>query len=169
MQCMLTRPSPQLFQISTDGCFNFHLQSVSLVLFKAGKEAICRLPHERLAACFAEGTRLAYNLLLIFVLTPTFLGLFWWIQQIIYKHICQQNDILGGIQDENCNLFLISRLAPFGTMWIRSVCLWNKSRNKCNVETKYFFSQLSILNGQDIIIKMEGRKGEMEGMKNRAL
>lgn len=140
MQCMLTRPTPQRFQVSSHGYFNFHLQSISLVLFKAGNKAICRLPHDRFAWCFAEATRLAYNLLLLFVLMPRFLGLFWWIQQIIYKYIRQQNDILGVFQNKNCNIFIGSRLAAFVATWVRSVCLWNKSRNKCNIEIKCFFS-----------------------------
>lgn len=139
MQYMLTRPIPQLFQISSGTYFNFHLQSVSLLLFKTGNKAICRLPHDRLAACFVEATRPACNLLLAFVLMPRFLGLFWWIPQIIYKYIRQQNDILEVIQNENCNIFIVSRLAPFGTTWITSACRWNKSRNKWNIESKYFF------------------------------
>lgn len=73
MQRMLTRPIPALFQISSGGYFNFCLQSGSLVLFEAGNKAIYRLPHDRLAACFALATRLAYNLLLPFVLMPRFL------------------------------------------------------------------------------------------------
>lgn len=120
------------------------------------------------AECFAEATRLAYNLLLPFVLMPRFLGLFWWIKQIIYKYTCQQKATLGVIQNKNCNIFIVSRLAPFGTTWIISVCRWNKSRNKCNIETKNFFLSFPFWMGKIILLKMEERKGEKEGMENRA-
>lgn len=138
MQCMLTRLIPQLFQISLGGYFNFHLQSVSLVLFKAGNKAACRLPRDGLAACFAETTKLAYNLLLPFVLMPRFLGLFWWIQQIINKYISQRKVTLGVFQMRTVTYTLyqdLHHLEQHGLYLSVNV----KSRNKCNIETKYFF------------------------------
>lgn len=111
---------------------------------------------------------LAYHLPLPFVLMPGSLGLFWCMQLIIYKYIRQQNDILEVIQNEDSDMFPISGLAPFGTTRIISACQWNKSRNKCNRETKYFFLHFPFWLGK-IILKMDWRKRGKEGMENRAL
>lgn len=66
-------------------------------------------------------------------------------------------------------MFTISGFAPSGTTWIISACQWNKSRNKCNKESKYFFLHFPFLMGKIISLKMEGRKGGKEGMENKAL
>jgi len=82
---------------------------------------------------------LAHHLLLPFIVMLGCLGLFWCLQLIVYTYICQQNDSLEAIQNEDSDMFTISGLAPFGTTQIISACQWNKSRNKRNRESKYFF------------------------------
>lgn len=70
---------------------------------------------------------------------PRFLGLFWWIQQIINKYISQRKVTLGVFQMRTVTYTLyqdLHHLEQHGLYLSVNV----KSRNKCNIETKYFFS-----------------------------